>query len=48
VERLIKEGCDGFYVEAHRQKFLEEITDEPDADVLPRFVGLLETLVTSK
>lgn len=48
VERLINDGCDGFYVEAHRQKFLDEITDVPDADVLPRFVGLLETLVAAE
>jgi len=48
VERLINEGCDGFYVDAHRQKFLDEITDVPDANVLPRYVDLLESLAGAK
>lgn len=44
VEHLLKEGCDDFYVAAHRQKFLDEVIDVPDANVLPRFVRLLESL----
>lgn len=44
VEHFLREGCDDFYIAAHRQKFLDEIVDVPDADVLPRFVKLLESL----
>ena len=44
VKHLLQEGCDDFYISAHRQKFLDEIIDVPDADVLPRFVKLLELL----
>ena len=44
VERLLNEGFDEFYVAAHRRKFLDEVIDVPDANVLPRFVKLLESL----
>lgn len=47
VKRLLQEGCDDFYVPAHRQKFLDEMIDTPDAEVLPRFVSLLESLVAT-
>jgi len=43
VERLLKEGCENFYADDHRRKFLNEIIDVPDANVLPRYVKLLES-----
>lgn len=43
VDDFINNGCDQFYVEAHRRLFLAEIVDVPDADVLPRYVNLLES-----
>jgi hypothetical protein len=45
VEHLLRKGCDDFYLSAHRRKFVDEVIDVPDADVLPRFVNLLESLV---
>jgi hypothetical protein len=47
VEGFINNGCDNFYVEEHRQRFLDNIVDVPDADVLPRYVDLLESQVTT-
>ncbi len=44
IHKLLEEGCEGFYVEEHREKFLREIVDVPDRDVLQRFVTLLESL----
>lgn len=44
VEHFLKNGCADFYVASHREHFLREIVDVPDADVLPRFVGLLESV----
>ncbi|MDV6345517.1 hypothetical protein [Nitrosomonas sp. Is37] len=32
-----------FYIESHRQRFIKEMLDGPDADVLPHYVSLLET-----
>ena len=43
VRRFLTEGCDNFYVEAHRRQFLAEIVDVPDSAVLPRYVKLLES-----
>jgi len=45
LAHCLKAGCDDFYVTAHRDRFLREIVDVPDADVLPRFVDLLESVV---
>jgi len=42
IKNFLENGCDSFYVEAHRQHFLREMLDFPDADVLPRYVTLLE------
>jgi hypothetical protein len=47
VEGFLTNGCDNFYVEEHRQRFLDNIVDVPDPDVLPRYVDLLESQVTS-
>lgn len=42
IKNFLANGCDSFYVEEHRQRFLKEMLDFPDADVLPRYVALLE------
>ncbi|HLP81599.1 MAG TPA: hypothetical protein VK141_06385 [Nitrosomonas sp.] len=42
INNFLENGCGSFYVEEHRQRFLKEMLDFPDADVLPRYVGLLE------
>jgi hypothetical protein len=47
VRQLLDQGCGAYYVPEHRQRFLDEIIDVPDADVLPRYVHLLETLASS-
>ena len=46
VDGFLKNGCDDFYTEAHRRKFLAEIVDVPDSFVLPRYVDLLESQAT--
>jgi hypothetical protein len=42
IDRFLTNGCDDFYIEAHRQRFLKEMLDGIDTDVLPRYVALLE------
>ena len=42
IKNFLDNGCESFYVEEHRQRFLREMLDFPDADVLPRYVALLE------
>jgi len=43
INEFLSTGCDSFYVEKHRQHFLKEIINgSSDADVLPRYVALLE------
>ncbi len=42
INGFLTHGFDDFYVEEHRQRFLKEMLDFPDADVLPRYVALLE------
>jgi hypothetical protein len=44
IEHFLKHGCSNFYTASHRQRFLQEIVDVPDPDVLPRFVDKLESL----
>jgi hypothetical protein len=43
VEHLLHQGCDDFYIEEHRKRFLAEIVDVPDPLVLDRYVNLLES-----
>jgi hypothetical protein len=45
IERFLSHGCDSFYIEEHRQRFLKEMIDVGDPDVLPRYVALLEAQV---
>ncbi len=44
INGFLIRGVADFYVEEHRQRFLREMLDYPDANVLPRYVSLLEQL----
>lgn len=46
INYFLANGFDSFYVEEHRQRFLKEMLDYPDAHVLPRYVSLLERLAS--
>ena len=43
VEGFLHNGCDNFYVDEQRERFLAEIVDVPDTAVLSRYVNLLES-----
>jgi hypothetical protein len=45
VQNLINNRSGNFYSPENRQRFLEEVIDVPDKDVLPRFVETMEKLV---
>lgn len=42
IDEFLCKGWDAFYVEKHRMRFIKEMIDGPDAEVLPRYVRLLE------
>ncbi len=42
IDRFLTAGYDSYYVEAHRQRFIEEMLHVGGTDVLPRYVALLE------
>lgn len=42
IDEFLSLGYESFYIEKHRQHFFKEIVDGQDADVLPRYVALLE------
>lgn len=42
IDKFLSTGCDSFYVEEHRQRFIDEMLHPGGADVLPRYVALLE------
>lgn len=42
IAGFLSDGCDAFYVEEHRQQFLQEMLDVGGTDVLARYVKLLE------
>ncbi len=42
INSFLSNGCDSFYVEENRQRFLKEVLDGSDKDVLSRYVALLE------
>lgn len=48
IKQFLSIGCDSFYVEEHRQHFLQEMLDVGGKDVLPRYVKLLEDLALKK
>ncbi|MDV6345524.1 hypothetical protein [Nitrosomonas sp. Is37] len=43
IDEFLSNGCNSFYIEKHRRRFIKEMLDGPDAEVLPRYVSLLET-----
>tara|TARA_R110002073_G_scaffold143071_2_gene295033 strand:- start:3466 stop:4740 length:1275 start_codon:yes stop_codon:yes gene_type:complete len=45
INGFLSNGCDSFYIEAHRQHFLNEMLDVGGVDVLPRYISLLEKQV---
>lgn len=42
ISEFLSSGCDSFYIEEHRQRFINEMLHTGGADVLPRYVALLE------
>jgi len=48
MEKFLSYGCDSFYIEEHRQRFLDEMINVGDADVLSRYVALLEGQIRPK
>jgi hypothetical protein len=42
IEEFLSNGYDSFYVEKHRQRFINEMLHAGGPDVLPRYVALLE------
>ena len=48
MEKFLSHGCDSFYIEEHRQRFLNEMINVGDPDVLSRYVALLEGQVRPK
>ncbi len=42
ISGFLANGCDSFYIEAHRQRFLKEMLDVGGKDVLSHYVDLLE------
>ncbi|MDP1558630.1 MAG: hypothetical protein Q8K59_11980 [Nitrosomonas sp.] len=48
IDGFLSNGCDSFYIEENRQRFLDEMLDVGGVDVLPRYVALLETQAQKK
>jgi GT2 family glycosyltransferase len=48
IDSFLRNGCDSFYIEEHRQRFIDEMLHVGGPDVLPRFVALLESQVRTK
>lgn len=49
IDGFLSNGCDSFYVEEHRQRFIKEMLHAGGGpDVLPRYVALLETQARAK
>jgi len=48
IDEFLSNGCDSFYVEEHRQRFIDEMLHAGGADVLPRYVALLEAQARAK
>jgi hypothetical protein len=48
IDEFLSNGCDSFYVEEHRQQFISEMLHAGKADVLPRYVALLEAQVEAR
>jgi len=48
IEGFLSNGCDSFYIEEHRLRFLKEMIDIIEPDVLPHYVTLLEEQARAK
>lgn len=48
IDEFLSNGCDSFYVEEHRQRFISEMLHAGEEDVLPRYVALLEAQVEAR
>jgi hypothetical protein len=48
IDEFLSNGCDSFYVEEHRQRFISEMLHAGEEDVLPRYVALLESQVEAR
>ena len=48
IDEFLSNGCDSFYVEEHRQRFISEMLHAGKEDVLPRYVALLEAQVEAR
>jgi len=48
IEGFLANGCDSFYIEEHRSRFLKEMIDVNGQDVLPQYVAFLEEQVQVK
>lgn len=48
IDEFLSNGCDSFYVEKHRQRFITEMLHAGEEDVLPRYVALLEAQVETR
>ena len=48
IEGFLAHGCNSFYIEAHHQRFVKEMINAGDPDILSRYVSLLEGQVRAK
>tara|TARA_Y100001936_G_scaffold252558_1_gene312736 strand:+ start:21693 stop:22967 length:1275 start_codon:yes stop_codon:yes gene_type:complete len=48
IKEFIVNGCESFYIEEHRRRFLEEIIEINGSAVLPQYVALLEQQIKVK
>jgi hypothetical protein len=48
INEFLSNGYDSFYVEEHRQRFIEEMLHAGGPNVLPRYVALLEEQVRTR
>ncbi|MEO6823994.1 MAG: hypothetical protein ABI167_04575, partial [Nitrosospira sp.] len=48
INEFLSNGYDSFYVEEHRQRFIEEMLHAGGPNVLPRYVALLEEQVRAR
>ena len=48
IDRFLTTGYDFYYVETHRQRFIEEMLHVSGTDVLPRYIALLEEQATRR
>ncbi len=44
IHQFLQNGCENYYIEENRQKFIKEMLESPGNDVLSHYVALLESL----